>query len=498
MKAADKQNDTMNGNKRALEHDDSASADASPAQEKKKKKDNNNKKQKVKKADLVENKGAYGQVRFEGERAFKSGDLFLSSDDALVTCNLNEAINVTRLATYCQMPVYQKVEVTTTDAGAHICTITMVRGKMDLETYIKTMPADRRARAAIIRHALPQLAEQLVIIHGHGLSHGDVKPANIIVLDSAREEMPDVQLVDLGSGRMYDRHPRALEDVITHAYAAPELFEGVSTGPAGDAYALGAVMYEMLVGKVPLEMPKRTKGDEKRYYRDLHREGKIDAHVAQLEQFEDPEDQKVVHQIAALLAHDPAKRLSVNDLHSDLKGYTLIIDPERLIIEAEAYEGGAQRDRVIDAIFGWPGVKEVGVATLACSIADRFMAKLATLAEGKEGGGGSSPLAEGKERFLVEACVGIAKSLVMLDADFYVCESAKAMLVDVMRTLECKIFSETCDTLLRSKDPALPIDFGMIQQAVKAKRGTLDAVEHYKGLCAEQKRKRGFVVILDD
>ncbi|MDB4988412.1 MAG: Response regulator of zinc sigma-54-dependent two-component system [Myxococcaceae bacterium] len=99
---------------------------------------------------------------------------------------------------------------------------------------------DARARAALAVRAAYGIAEGLAALHDVGLVHGDLKPDN--VLCDAQGEA--VTLIDLGFAR-----PAALASIPrgTPAYMAPELFAGVCT-PAGDVFALGAVLYDCLRG----------------------------------------------------------------------------------------------------------------------------------------------------------------------------------------------------------------------------------------------------------
>jgi serine/threonine protein kinase len=90
------------------------------------------------------------------------------------------------------------------------------------------------------------LADALAYVHGQGLVHRDVKPANVLIGADAR-----VHLADFGIARIVDSaHVTRTGDVLgTPAYFAPEQVSGELVGPAADVYALGLVLLECLTGR---------------------------------------------------------------------------------------------------------------------------------------------------------------------------------------------------------------------------------------------------------
>ena len=108
------------------------------------------------------------------------------------------------------------------------------------------------------------LAEAVAAIHGEGLVHLDLKPANIF-LDGAPDgprERAIPQVGDFGLAYHCD-DPGGLTTaslagpVGTPSYMAPEQVapNGSKPGPAADIYGLGAIFYHLLTGHRPFAAP---------------------------------------------------------------------------------------------------------------------------------------------------------------------------------------------------------------------------------------------------
>ena len=93
-----------------------------------------------------------------------------------------------------------------------------------------------------------QIAAALGAVHRHGLLHGDLKPANIHTAPNGH-----ATLLDLG----FIQRPASTANEIaigTAHYVAPEVLLGAgSRDIRSDIYSLGAVLFEMLSGKPPLQ-----------------------------------------------------------------------------------------------------------------------------------------------------------------------------------------------------------------------------------------------------
>ncbi|MCL4250846.1 MAG: protein kinase [Anaerolineae bacterium] len=124
-------------------------------------------------------------------------------------------------------------------------------------------------------HLLEQISSGLRYLHGQGLAHQDVRPANVLVTPSGHAYLIDMQLVTtarLTPGRRLDMAGAA-------AYLAPERWENLNLPGdyRADIYSLGISAFEMLCGQRPYRGEKDDASGEKSMTRRM-----------QLEHFNEP------------------------------------------------------------------------------------------------------------------------------------------------------------------------------------------------------------------
>ncbi|MBK8937418.1 MAG: protein kinase [Polyangiaceae bacterium] len=99
--------------------------------------------------------------------------------------------------------------------------------------------------------ALAQLASALSAVHAAGAAHGDVAPANVLVVGFRSFEDPlELRLIDFdaASAPWLAPSPATLGTV---AYLAPERLAGAAPSVVSDVYGFGALAYELLAGVPP-------------------------------------------------------------------------------------------------------------------------------------------------------------------------------------------------------------------------------------------------------
>lgn len=100
---------------------------------------------------------------------------------------------------------------------------------------------------------LTPIAEALAVAHAAGVTHRDVKPANIFVCTEGPPKLVDFGVAKLLDGRATRERTAKGVLVGTPSYMSPEQCLGEQITPAADVYALGVVAWRMLAGRLPFE-----------------------------------------------------------------------------------------------------------------------------------------------------------------------------------------------------------------------------------------------------
>lgn len=107
-------------------------------------------------------------------------------------------------------------------------------------------------------HYAMQIADALAHAHGHGVVHGDIKSANVMVASDGRTKILDfglaVRPVKINAaGDVPTTRGRQVESSCagTVAYMAPELLRGQAPSIRSDLWAFGVLFHEMLSGSRP-------------------------------------------------------------------------------------------------------------------------------------------------------------------------------------------------------------------------------------------------------
>ncbi len=117
----------------------------------------------------------------------------------------------------------------------------------DLKVLIKQTGALATGKAISIAK---QVCEGLAEAHDLGVIHRDLKPQNIMV-----DKDGTAKIMDFGIARSLRAAGMTAEGMIigTPEYMAPEQVEGQEADQRTDIYALGAILFEMVTGRMPFE-----------------------------------------------------------------------------------------------------------------------------------------------------------------------------------------------------------------------------------------------------
>ena len=129
------------------------------------------------------------------------------------------------------------------DDGMPFLAMEYVEGR-SLDAILKTSgPLDPARSVAVITQVLGALG----FAHQNGIVHRDVKPSNIMVLNSG-----EVKVADFGIARIDASEFTIVGDLLgTPAYMAPEQFAGAPVDKRTDLFAAGVILFEMLTAVKP-------------------------------------------------------------------------------------------------------------------------------------------------------------------------------------------------------------------------------------------------------
>jgi len=148
--------------------------------------------------------------------------------------------------------IYDLVE----DQGIHFLVLELAKGE-DLATRLSSRPI-------AVADALPlalQIAEAMEAAHEKGIVHRDLKPANVMV-----DPDDKIKVLDFGLAKAHQAAKETSPDTTrsptltaqmtqagvilgTAAYMSPEQARGQEADPRADIWALGVLLWEMLVGE---------------------------------------------------------------------------------------------------------------------------------------------------------------------------------------------------------------------------------------------------------
>jgi hypothetical protein len=180
--------------------------------------------------------------RFEREVAIKVLPRELLFDSQFRARFETEAKSLAALEHPAIVPVYDYGEQ---DGQPYLVMRYMPGGSLEDRLKMGNLPLVEAARI------LSRLAPALDEAHARGMVHRDLKPANILFDQRSEPYITDFGVVKITGVRMTDTGNRSIG---TPAYMSPEQARGEpDIDGRSDIFALGAVLYEMLTGKIPYD-----------------------------------------------------------------------------------------------------------------------------------------------------------------------------------------------------------------------------------------------------
>ena len=99
-------------------------------------------------------------------------------------------------------------------------------------------------------HFITQILRALQHAHDNGVIHRDIKPQNIMLLETGEIKVTDFGIARFARSETHTTTDKAIGSV---HYIAPEQARGAPTDERADLYSVGVMLYEMLTGRLPFE-----------------------------------------------------------------------------------------------------------------------------------------------------------------------------------------------------------------------------------------------------
>ncbi len=179
-------------------------------------------------------------TRLDREVALKVMHAELARDEEFVRRFIGEAKSVARLS-------HQNV-VAVFDQGADGPFLYLAMEYVPGRTLKELLRDSGRFPPATALEIMAGVLDGLAAAHASGIVHRDVKPENVLLTADGR-----IKVADFGLARAQSAagHTRAGLLIGTVSYVPPEQVTGGSTGPGGDVYSAGVMLFELLTGCLP-------------------------------------------------------------------------------------------------------------------------------------------------------------------------------------------------------------------------------------------------------
>jgi serine/threonine protein kinase len=137
-----------------------------------------------------------------------------------------------------------------TESGQPFLVLEYVEG-----TRIDRYASERRLDVAARLELFLQVADAVAHAHANLVVHRDLKPSNVLVDVDGQVKLLDFGIATLVASESTAGPTVTLGGALTPHYAAPEQVTGGPVTTATDVYALGVLLYQLLVGRHPTAPP---------------------------------------------------------------------------------------------------------------------------------------------------------------------------------------------------------------------------------------------------
>jgi len=179
-------------------------------------------------------------TRLDREVALKVMHVELARDDDFVRRFIGEAKSVARLSHQNVVAVY--------DQGADGPFLYLAMEYIHGRTLRQLLRERGWFSPAAALDIITGVLDGLAAAHASGIVHRDVKPENVLLTGDGR-----VKVADFGLARAQAAAGQTRAGLLigTVAYVPPEQVAGEATGPRGDVYSAGVMLFELLTGRQP-------------------------------------------------------------------------------------------------------------------------------------------------------------------------------------------------------------------------------------------------------
>ncbi|WP_230008461.1 serine/threonine-protein kinase, partial [Microbacterium sp. Bi128] len=212
-----------------------------------------------------------------------------------------------------------------------------------------------------------EVFDALAFAHSRGVTHRDIKPDNVLLARPWPEcAAGDVRVSDFGISDVVGEKIRQTTGLIgTPHYMPPELISQGRSGPPGDVYSTGVLLYELLAGRTPFAGPGT---DFSVAYRHVSsRPPRI------------PVDDAVWNILDSLLSKDPARRPTASEAAATLRRLAPRLAGSSPITRTEAPEDFDAVERSATVVRG--AFTDEDLAALASGSPDDHAGKAPELGE---------------------------------------------------------------------------------------------------------------------